>query len=170
MSWFAVGSLVVTAIGTGVAIHGQQQAAKAAEDAAEYNNKLAEIEARNREAEAAEQIRRERIAKRERIGALRARLAQSGSLLTSGAPLAILGESSARMEIALKDAARATSMESASIRAAGKMGLWEADQARTAANYQSAATALQGASSTVSSAYDFNKKGAFTTRTKNTQR
>lgn len=158
MFYVAIISTAATAVGTGVSIYGQQQAAEAQEDAADYNNKLAENEALNEELVAAENIKRARVEKRREMARLRTSLVSTGTLTTSGTPLAILGESSANLELGIADAARASAMQAASFRSQGKMGLWEAGQARRAANLNSVATGIKGASSAASaySGYKYN--------------
>lgn len=150
-------SAIVGAVGTGVSIYGQAQAANAAQDAAAYNNKLAEQAARNKELEAVEAIKRERDANRARLGEIRARLGTTGTLADEGSPLLILGESAGRLELGIQDAARNASMQAAAMRAQGKMGLWEADQAQSASIFGMAATGLKGLTSQAD-AYQSNVK------------
>lgn len=145
-------ALALAAASTGTAIYSQQQQAKSAANAAEYNNQLAQREAQNRELESAEASRRERIKNRRRLARIRNQLAASGTLTTTGTPLTILGESSANMEIGLADAKRRSDMEAAALRQQGQMGLWEADNYQQAANLNSVATGLSGLSS-MGSAY-----------------
>lgn len=140
-------TLALLAASTGTAVYSQQQQAKSQERAAAYNARLAENEAKNREAESHEAIRRQRIENRRKLSRIRAQLASQGTLTTTGSPLAILGESAGNMELALQDAKRASDMQAASFRSQGQMGLWEADQAKAAANISSAATVLNGATS-----------------------
>lgn len=148
MSVWVLGiTAATTAITAAVQIDAQQDAAKANTMAQIQNNQLAEQEAMNRELEAAEQIKRERVKKRKEMARLRNKLAGSGTLTTSGTPLAILGESSANMETGIDDALRRANMEASSMRAQGKMGLWEAGQYQKAANNQSIGTALSAAGS-----------------------
>lgn len=157
----AAAALATAAVGTGVAIYGQQQQAKTQERAAKYNNELANAEARNRELETAEGIKRQRVQKRREMARLRNNLAGSGSLTTTGTPLAILGESSSNLELGIADAARASNMQAAAFRSQGKMGLWEASQARSAANISSVATGIQGVGSAVSGYYGYSRQGTF---------
>ncbi len=161
IEWIAYAAIAASVASAGVSIYGQQQAAKTEERAAEYNANLAEAEARNKELEAAEQHKRQQQAKRKEMARVRNELAATGTLTTTGTPLAILGEASANMDIGIADALRASNMEAASYRSQGQMGLWEASQARTAANISSVATGISGISNAASGYYDFNYKGAF---------
>ncbi len=140
---------ITTLVSTGVSIYGQQQAAKSQEYAAKYNNKLAENEARNRELESAESQKRMRQQNRREMATLRNNLSGNGTLTTTGTSLNMLGESAGFMDLAIRDAARTSQMEAASIRARGRMGLWEAEQAKRAANISSAGEAFKGISSVV---------------------
>jgi len=140
LAFAALASLV----STGVSIYGQQQAAKTQERAAEYNNKIAENEARHRELETAEQVKRQRLQDKREMATMRNNLAATGTLTTEGTPLAILGESAAYMDLRIQDAVRESTIEAASIRAQGQMGLWNAKQARSAARISSIGTAFNG--------------------------
>jgi hypothetical protein len=146
MSMFYV-AVTATVVAAGVSVYSQVSAAKAAEKAAEYNNDLAENEAKNRELESHEQIKRERIANRQKLAAIRNRLANSGVVTTSGTPLAILGEAAGNFELGIQDAARESSMQASALRAQGKMGLWEAEQGKKAAYLSATSTALSAAGS-----------------------
>lgn len=132
-------------VSTGFSIFGQNQQAEAAEQAAKYNNALAEQEARNRENETREGIKRERVRNREVISSIRSRMAASGVQTSTGTPAEILAASAGRMELAIADAARASSMEASSLRAKGRMGLWEAEQTSDAARLSMIATGITGA-------------------------
>lgn len=154
MAYTAVALVVVS---TAATVYSQQQAAATQTKAAEYNNKLAEAEAKNRELEMAEQLKRQRIKDRRAMAQIRNRLANSGTLTTEGTPLAILGESAANFNLGIQDAARASNMQAASLRAEGQMGLWNAAEGQKAANIESVATVANAAAS----AYT-----GYTTRTK----
>lgn len=120
----AITSIVATAVATavsvtagivgGVASYNQQKAnyaqqkanAEAQAQQAEYNRRLEEREAQNHEKEAQEAARRQR----EEAAELRSRqialLGKSGAALSSGSPLAVLGESAARQEMGVQDTHR----------------------------------------------------------------
>jgi len=167
MSVWVIG--ITTVISTAATVYGQQQQAKAATKAGEYNNILADQEAKNVELQNMEQLKRERIKNRRAMADIRNRMAQNGVLNTEGTPLAILGESSANFNLGIQDAARASNMQAASLRAQGQMGLWEADQGQAAANINSVATGLNGASKAYSTWTDRpTSTPSSTTRTKRT--
>jgi len=147
-----VGSLAAT----GLSIYGQHQASKAQTAAAKYNDQLAQSEAANREQETRVGIQRQRVSNREALAGLRTRMAASGVQTTTGTPLILAGESAGRLEIGIQDAARSAAMQANSLRAQGKMGLWEAAQAKQAAKINMIATGIQG----VSSAFGQYKQGS----------
>ena len=145
MGLAAVG-LIGTVASTGLSIYSQHQQAKAAEQAAQYNNELAQREATNRELETAQGIARQRANDRASLADLRTRLAGSGTLTTTGTPLTLMGEAAGRLELGIADAARRANMEASSLRAQGAMGIWEAKQQRSAANLSMLATGISGVS------------------------
>jgi hypothetical protein len=127
-------------------MYGQNEQAKAAEQAAAYNNQLALNEAKNRERETTQGIIRTRQNNAAGLSELRARLASSGVQTGTGTPLTVIGETAGRLELGIADSARAASMQAASLRAQGKMGLWEAEQNSRASRLSMAATGIQGLS------------------------
>ena len=135
----------------------QMSAAESAADdvtaAQRANARNLEIEARNREIETGEQIKRQRIKDRQERAAIRARLAKSGTLTTSGTPLLILGEAAARQNLAIMDAVRGANRDASALRQEGGMKLWEADANDAAAKNNSTATAVSGVASAVGSSY-----------------
>jgi len=156
MALGAVG-LIGGLLSTGVALWGQAQQQKAADQAAEYNNTLAQAEATNNEAETAEAIKRQRINNRADMATLRTRMAASGRLLTTGTPLLVLGDAAGAMQLGIADAARASAMQAESQRAQGRMGLWEADVSGEASKLAMAGTALKG----FTSVYGDYKEGSY---------
>lgn len=146
MSWLAVGAVVVSAVGTGVAVYGQQQQAKAAESAAKYNAELQRQQAAQENAVAAENSRRMARESAKELARVRAASAASG-LAMEGTPLAVLGESAMMLERDIQDLAFDASNRSRALIAGASMSLWEGKQQASALRTQSYATALQGASS-----------------------
>lgn len=136
--------LIGTLATTTLSVMAQNQQAKAVSQAARYNATLANHEAANREAEASQGIIRQRAANSESLAELANRLSNSGTRADVGTPRLLAGETAARMELSIADAARAASMQARSLRAQGQMGLWEAAQSNQAARYGMAATAIGG--------------------------
>jgi hypothetical protein len=153
-------TLATGAIGAGVSAYSaiaQGQAAKAAGDAANAN---AKTEARNAELEAAEQSTRERIKARRMLSTIRARMAGTGLVTDTGAPLAILGENAGNIELSFQDAARRTAMQAASIRQRGEMAAWEGKQQATSATIGAIGGLFGNAASLGGKYSDFVKLGA----------
>lgn len=146
-------TLALLAASTGTAIYGQQQAKESAKEAAAYNARQANAEARNLELQERERQARARIAHRRERARARVALANSGTLTTSGTPLAVLGDLAATRDLELQDSLRSTALQAQSIRSGASMGLWEAKQKAAAADIASIGTALSGASKSFS-AYD----------------
>jgi regulator of protease activity HflC (stomatin/prohibitin superfamily) len=105
---------------------------------------------------------RQRLRDQREKSAIRARLAQQGTLTTSGTPLLILGEVAANQEIAIQDAVRSANMQAASARAQGTMGLWEAESTSAALTNKSIAAGIEGISSAAKSFASASNDGAFT--------
>lgn len=166
MSWAATAVYTIAAVtavaSTAATIISNEKAADAATDAARANQQRADAEAKNRELEAAEAIKRQRERDKREKAAIRARLSQQGTLTTSGTPLLILGEVAANQELAIQDAVRSANMQAASLRAEGTMGLWEADVTGAALKNKSIAAGIQGLSSAVSGVSSASYNGAFT--------
>lgn len=163
LTYLALGATVAS---TAVSIYGQQEAKESAEEAAAYNANLARQEALNKERENAEQIRRQRQRDKQARARLRATLATRGTVTTSGTPLALQTTTAANQDLAIQDALRASSIETAAIRSGSAMGLWEANQNSAAANLQSIGTGLSGIATATGQAYRGYNSGALgTTRT-----
>lgn len=137
---FAYTAIAAVVVSAGTTIYAQQQSAAAQQEAATYNNIVAANQAKAQEQEAAEQAKRDRINQRKALARLRTQLAANGRSTSAGTPLDLLGESAANFDLGIQDAARAASINAANTRAEGAMGLWKANQAKTAANISSVAT------------------------------
>lgn len=120
ITWLIIGaSTAVAGIAAGttggiigaVEQHNQaRQAAQNAEDNArmqqaqlEYNKRMEEREAATLEAETAENARRQRMQADQLQAQQRALLGKSGAAMTSGSPLAILGQTAADEEMMIQD-------------------------------------------------------------------
>ena len=143
----AIGAAVVSA---GVAAHGQYQAASAAQDAANYNNQLAQDEARVKENENHENVIRQRADKRKALAQARARLAVSGAAQGAGSSVDILTALDTRLETQIQDSARSAQLEARSIRYRGEVAKFEGQQQARALRVQGFTTLLDGAKSATS--------------------
>ena len=120
LTWTIIGTLTAAA-GIGTAVTGgiigaveqhnaAKQSAQNAEDNAimqqqqmEYNKRMEEREAAAIEAENAENARRKRLESERLRSAQMALLGKSGAAITSGSPLAILGQTAADEELKIQD-------------------------------------------------------------------
>lgn len=114
--------------------HKQAEAnAKAQEAQMEYNKRLEEREASKIEAENAENARRQRQAAEQLKAQQRALLGKSGVAMTSGSPLAILGQTAADEEMKVQDQHAFGSAEVNKHREQAKMFGFQAGVARASA-------------------------------------
>lgn len=161
--------LVIAGISAGTAVYSSQQQAKTAVRVQDENARLAnedagrnaralDMAAKNKELELQEGVRREQLKQRRVMAALRQQLAGSGTDITTGTPLLIMGEAEENFQMSLGDAARASSAESQQLRESGQLGLWkakatgnigkfEAQLGKRQANIDSAAAVVNAASS-----------------------
>lgn len=158
LTTLAVASLATAAVGTGVALYGQAQAAKTAKkvgeynagvaeqnaaiaeqnakqiaEASEYNAKVLEVQALQGEMDARENIRRKRLENSRYSSAQRARFAKAG-VTEEGSPLIVMSETAALLEMDAQEVNRQAQIEAARLRAGAaetrRTGLFQADQAR----------------------------------------
>ena len=136
-SAIAIAGATATAIATSVGAaeqHKQAEAnAKAQEAQMEYNKRLEEREASKIEAENAENARRQRQAAEQLKAQQRALLGKSGVAMTSGSPLAILGQTAADEEMKVQDQHAFGSAEVNKHREQAKMFGFQAGVARASA-------------------------------------
>ena len=102
----AVGAVAGGALGIVGSIQQHEQAKANAEmqaQQAEYNQRLEEREAAKIEAENAESVRRQRMQAEQLKAQQRALLGKSGAAMTSGSPLAILGQTAIDDEMQIRD-------------------------------------------------------------------
>lgn len=101
----AVAGGVVGTIGA-VSQHNQEKAnAEMQSQQAQYNKRLEEREAAQIEAETAENVRRQRLQAEQFKAQQRAMLGKSGAAMTSGSPLAILGQTAVDEELQIQNTA-----------------------------------------------------------------
>lgn len=125
---------LVTGIVGGVEQHKQAEAnAKAQEAQLQYNKRLEEREAARIEAENAENARRQRLAAEQLKAQQRALLGKSGVAMTSGSPLAILGQTAADEEMKVQDLHAGGYVEANKHREQAKMFGYQAGVARASA-------------------------------------
>lgn len=92
-----------------------------AQNIAEYNAKLAERQAQETEAEAAEREKRARIEGERRLATQRAFYGKSGAALSTGSPLAVLGETAVNNEMTALEVRREGVIAANDLRSQGQM-------------------------------------------------
>ena len=159
MSFVAI-AVVTTVASTALSVYSQQAAASAAEDAAEYNAKIQENEAKRKELENHETTNRMRSEKRRAKAQAFAKLAASGAALGEGSSLDVMEVLDARLETQIQDAGRAAQLESRALRQGAEQSRYSGEQQSAALKLQSYGTLLDGVSSSASkySTYKSNKK------------
>lgn len=143
LTWGIIGA-AIGVVGAGVSAtastigaveqHKQAEAnAKAQEAQLNYNKRLEEREAARIEAETAENARRQREAAEELKARQRALLGKSGAAMTSGSPLAVLGQTAADEEMKVQAVHAGGAAEANKHREQAKMFGFQAGVARASA-------------------------------------
>ena len=130
------GATTAAVTGTVGAVEQHKQAeanAKAQEAQLNYNKRLEEREAARIEAETAENARRQREAAEQLKAQQRALLGKSGAAITSGSPLAVLGETAADEEMKVQDIHASGYSQAMQHREQAKMFGYQAGVARASA-------------------------------------
>jgi len=141
MAWVAIATAVVS---TAVGIHGQRQAAKAAEQAAEWNADQQRKQAAYEESVAQKNMRRERENNKRELARRRASAARGG-LMETGAVSDELIEASERHQVEIDDIWEKASTQANTRRAQANMSIWEGQVTGQAAKTAMWGTAVKGA-------------------------
>lgn len=143
MPYLAAAAAVVSMIGTGVAVYGQQQQAKAVDSTAKYNAKLMRQQAEQETQVTVENARRKTRENARIIGMQRAALAQSG-LAMEGTPLAILGETATTLQRDILDMGYDAASRARALQEGARRSLIEGGQQSSALRFSSLATGISG--------------------------
>lgn len=131
-----IGTVAGGTVGAIGAIQQHQQAkinAKMQADQLQYNKRLEEREAAFLEAESAENARRQRLAAQNLRASQIALLGKSGAAMSSGSPLAVLGQTAADAEKSIQDYHYSSYRQSVQLREQAKMYGYQARVARAQA-------------------------------------
>lgn len=139
----ALVSLALTAAGTGVAVAGQQQQAKAAEDSAKFNAKVNENNAIAAQQQAEAEALQIRRANRLRQGSARAAYGKAGVDLQAGNDT--LYDTGAQGELEALSALYAGQTQSSYYQSRGVAARYEGRNAKAAAGWNNASTIIGGA-------------------------
>lgn len=156
MSFVAI-AVVGTVASTAVGVYGQIQAAEAAEDAADYNARIQEDQARVRELENHETVQRMRKEQRRARAQAIARLAASGAALGEGSTLDLMDVLDSRLETQIQDASRQANLEARALRQGAESTRYSGQQQSAALQLQSVGTLLSGATDAVSMQYTYRR-------------
>ena len=154
----AVVSVGTTIAGAALSIQGQKNAARAAEQAAEWNADQANKQANYDESVAQKNMRRERENNKRELARRRASAARGG-LVESGAVSDNLIEASSRHQTEIDDIWEKTAAASSTLRAKGQMGIWEAAVGSQAAKTNMWATGVGAVGSVANTAMKFKTGG-----------
>ena len=155
MAFFNIAAAVATVAGTAMSIVGQRNAAKAAEQSAEWNADQQRKQAAYEESVAQKNMRRERENNKRELARRRASAARGG-LMETGAVSDELIEASERHQVEIDDIWEKASTQAQTRRAQANMSIWEGQTTAAAAKTAMWATGLGSVGSVAKSA-----KGAY---------
>lgn len=135
-----------TLAATAASAYGQYSAGQAQSAIAQRNAAQSKAAAETSFAESRENARRQRDNNKSALSRVRALAAGSGVVISTGAPLEILGETAARLELSVLDQGRSDEARRAALASQGDLQLWEGQQAATAGMINAGGTLLSGAS------------------------
>ena len=164
MSWIAIAvtvSTVSTVAGAAMTIHGQRQAAKAAEQSAEWNADQQRKQAAYEESVAQKNMRRERENNKRELARRRASSARGG-LMETGAVSDNLIEASERHQTEIDDIWEKAATQANTRRAQANMSIWEGQVGKQAAKTAMWGTAIGAVGSAASQAMKFGGGGGGT--------
>lgn len=136
-------ALALTAVSTGVSVYSSVQQGKAAEEAGEFNARIAEQEAASNQQRTHENIRRTRTRNRRYLSRQRALIAGRGISL-EGSALQILGKSASNLELEAMDQLGASDLSVNKSMSQASMSRFNGQQAKGASNFQAGASLLSG--------------------------
>ncbi len=136
-------SLAATAVSTGVSVYAAREQGKAAEEAGEFNARIAEREAVSNQQRTHENIRRTRTRNRRYLSRQRALIAGRGISL-EGSALQILGKSASNLELEAMDQLGASDLSVNKSLSQASMSRFNGQQAKGASNFQIGKSLLSG--------------------------
>jgi len=155
----AYASLATTVVGTGVAVYGQMQQAKAAEETADFNAKIAKNEAALKEQRGLENIRRQRDQNRRYMSRQRALIAGRG-ISMEGTALSIMGETASKLELGIQDAFNDVQLGINKSLSQAQSSLFQGQQAKQASLISAGTSLLQGTTAAATNTLKFKDQGA----------
>lgn len=155
---FAIIGLALAALSTGATLYGQRNAAKAAEQSAEWNADQQRKQAAYEETVAQKNMRRERENNKRELARRRASAARGG-LMETGAVSDELIEASERHQVEIDDIWEKASTQANTRRAQANMSIWEGQTTAAAAKTAMWGTGIGAVGSAASQAMKFGGVG-----------
>lgn len=152
--------LVGTALTAGVSAYSQYSAGQTQKAIAERNAEAQRNAGMQAYGEAREDGRRFRMNAERLQGAMRARLASQGGVLTDGADLNIMGETAERLKVQELDAFRAASLGQSALFQQAEETEWQGNNAAKAATIGAGTTLLSGLMGTAQAGYRAQRSGS----------
>ena len=152
--------LVGTVITAGVSAYSQYSAGQTQQAIAERNAEAMRNAAMQNYGEAKESGRRFRTNAERLQGAMRARLAAQGGVLTDGADLNIMGETAERLKVQELDAFRQASLGQMALANKAEELEWEGENAAKAATIGAGTALLSGLMGTAQAGYRAQRSGS----------
>lgn len=134
--------LAMTLVSGAVSAYSSYQKGKAEDANHKYNASLAESQAKQQEMEAQENARRGWKNAEEQLASVRARLANQGSVANTGAPLAVMGDIAAELELGIDDAYRQAEIQRTNLLQEAKIQRWQGAQSKKAGKLMAVSTLL----------------------------
>lgn len=135
---------VATVVGTGLTAYGQYETMSQQEDMANYNAALAESEAKQKQLETRERVKRQRSENDRFKAKQRAAFAKAG-ITSTGTPLEVMSQTAADLELAALDTAYAGESQRQSLLQRASVNRYRADSVGRAKPLAVGATVLGGA-------------------------
>lgn len=145
--FFAAIPLIMSVIGSAVSAYSMYQQGKAQESVAKANAKAAQQDAANKAAVAGENAIRQREMHKRQLSTIRAKQAGSGTLMSGGSNLDILGDSASEFELQTLDLFRESEMQQNALHNQAKMERWQGKQAARAGTIGAIGTLFSGVGS-----------------------
>jgi hypothetical protein len=140
----AIGAIsgVVSAVGGVMSAVGQYQQGKAAEAAGKHNAEIMRQQAETANQEARENSKRQRRNNERQLATMRANLSSQGTGVSSGAPLAILGDTASELELRVLDGYRAADNQRSQLLTQADTSVWKGKMAMKSSRVNAFGTLL----------------------------
>jgi len=159
MGALAIVSLAITAVGTGVSAYSSYQSGKAQQRINEYNAKVNEQDAANRERDGRMLANAQRARSQKILATQRTLYAKGGVVGETGSPLMVMAEQAGQLEMAALDVGRTANAEAGRLKTQAVLDRMSGKAARQAGTLNAVGTVLSGAGSVGMGYANFKKTG-----------